>query len=130
MSKPLTQNAMQNMAMAAQKACEVSQAENQVTQQAGGVKVMGRAAAAVGGVGLLVAGPVVGVALAADAAYATTLSDGVGNGARACGQGVVGTVQQAKAFNEVRQRAEACSFPFPPFSHYFSTQQSRTWREP
>eukprot|EP00961_Rhodomonas_salina_P240839 3254227-Rhodomonas_salina.1 len=105
MSKPLNQNDMQNMAVAAQKAGEVSQAANQATQQAGGVKVMGGAAAAAGGVGLLVAGPVVGVALAAGAAYATTRSDGVGDSARACGQGVVGTAGKAKAFNEVRQKA-------------------------
>eukprot|EP00287_Rhodomonas_sp_CCMP768_P016020 CAMPEP_0196757736 /NCGR_PEP_ID=MMETSP1091-20130531/103817_1 /TAXON_ID=302021 /ORGANISM="Rhodomonas sp., Strain CCMP768" /LENGTH=245 /DNA_ID=CAMNT_0042106521 /DNA_START=36 /DNA_END=775 /DNA_ORIENTATION=+ len=103
MSKAPSQQDFQNMAVAAQKAGEVSQAANQAKEQAGGVKVMGGAAAAAGGVGLLVAGPVAGLALAGGAMYATTRSDGLGDSARACGQGVVGTAQQAKAFNEEHQ---------------------------
>ncbi|EKX51117.1 hypothetical protein GUITHDRAFT_150993 [Guillardia theta CCMP2712] len=88
----------------------IKQAVNQIdnfeqgAQRAGGVKVMGAAAAAGGVVGAVTMGGVIApVALAAGAAYATSKDDKIGDFARAAGHSTIGAYKKASEYNEKHQ---------------------------
>lgn len=65
-----------------------------------GAKTMGATAAMAGAAGLLMIGPIAGLVAAGGAAYATTRSDKIGDGARNVGKAGVAAADKVKALNE------------------------------
>mmetsp|Transcript_29995 Transcript_29995/g.67859 ORF Transcript_29995/g.67859 Transcript_29995/m.67859 type:complete len:176 (-) Transcript_29995:87-614(-) len=88
----------------------IKQAVNQIdnfeqgAQRAGGIKVMGAAAAAGGAIGAVTMGGVIApVALAAGAAYATSKDDKIGEFARAAGNTTIDAYKKVSDYNEKHQ---------------------------
>jgi hypothetical protein len=71
-----------------------------------GSKTSMAAGALVGATGLVLIGPLTGVALAAGAAYATTRQDDIGKAARSVGDAGLRAVDSTRAFTEERRIAE------------------------
>lgn len=79
---------------------QIHGAELSIGQCAKGSRTIIAAGAVAGATGLVLVGPIVGVALAAGAAYATTRQDGIGKAARTAGDVGLKAVDKARALNE------------------------------
>eukprot|EP00232_Nephroselmis_pyriformis_P027467 CAMPEP_0182858422 /NCGR_PEP_ID=MMETSP0034_2-20130328/3672_1 /TAXON_ID=156128 /ORGANISM="Nephroselmis pyriformis, Strain CCMP717" /LENGTH=243 /DNA_ID=CAMNT_0024989849 /DNA_START=133 /DNA_END=867 /DNA_ORIENTATION=+ len=92
--------AMASAASMAQSGAQVAGQLNQGAQKAGGMKVLGGAAAVGGGIGLLLSGPILAVAGAGAAAYAATKAGPGGDAARSVGNAANVAMSEAQDINK------------------------------